>query len=170
MPLYLASVFNWGHSLVAAFIASWVIFYGVIQGVAPKLSLLFSANDIKVPSAKEAFIWCVLLTLVTGILAFLVHIEWQLQSVIIVGLLLFGAVFAINSSLHSYLIIRYAQQDGVSLDVGFYYMANAMGRLIGTLLSGWVFQVSGIAACLWIAFGFLVLTCVITLKLPQQAS
>lgn len=153
---------------MAAFIASWVIFYGVVQGFAPKLSQLFSPNSTKAPSAKEALIWCVLLTLVTGLLSVLVQIQWQLQFVIVVGLFLFGAVFAINSSLHSYLIIRYAKQDGVSLDVGFYYMANAMGRLIGTLLSGWVFQVAGISACLWISFIFLVLTSLISLKLLQQ--
>jgi len=60
----------------------------------------------------------------------------------------FGVPFAINSSLHSYLIVSYASADGVSLDVGFYYMANALGRLIGTILSGWFFQVAGLEACL----------------------
>ncbi len=64
------------------------------------------------------------------------------------GLAVFGVLFAINSSLHSYLIVSYANEDGVSLDVGFYYMANAMGRLLGTLLSGWIFQRFGLAACL----------------------
>jgi len=89
---------------------------------------------------------------------------------IIVGLLIFGAIFAINSSLHSYLIISYAKQDGVSLDVGFYYMANAMGRLVGTVLSGWVYQAYGFAACLWIAFAFLLITSVISLKLPASST
>lgn len=65
--------------------------------------------------------------------------------------MLFGAVFAVNSSLHSYLIVSYAGRDGVSLDVGFYYMANAMGRLIGTLLSGWIYQAYGMHACLWLS-------------------
>jgi predicted MFS family arabinose efflux permease len=90
---------------------------------------------------------------------------------VIVGLLLFGAVFAINSSLHSYLIVSYAGRDGVSLDVGFYYMANALGRLAGTVLSGWVFQlagqgVAGLAACLWISAGLLLATVIISLGLP----
>ncbi len=87
---------------------------------------------------------------------------------IIVGLMLFGAIFAVNSSLHSYLIVSYANGDGVSLDVGFYYMANAMGRLIGTVLSGWVFQVWGLVACLWVSFVFLLITTVISLWLPQS--
>ena len=81
--------------------------------------------------------------------------------------MVFGAIFAVNSSLHSYLIVSYAKGDGVSLDVGFYYMANAMGRLIGTILSGFVFQMAGLAACLWVSFAFLALTTVISIKLPK---
>lgn len=85
-----------------------------------------------------------------------------------VGLLIFGAVFAVNSSLHSYLIVSYAKDDGVSLDVGFYYMANAMGRLIGTVLSGLVYQYAGLAACLWVSVIFLVLTTIISIRLPAH--
>jgi predicted MFS family arabinose efflux permease len=88
---------------------------------------------------------------------------------LIAGLMLFGAVFAINSSLHSYLIVSYAGYDGVSLDVGFYYMANAMGRLIGTVLSGLVYQLYGLEACLWISSGFIALATLISFKLPSTA-
>jgi predicted MFS family arabinose efflux permease len=84
------------------------------------------------------------------------------------GLLLFGAVFAVNSSLHSYMIVRFANSDGVSLDVGFYYMANAMGRLIGTVLSGWVYQQAGLAACLWLSSAMLVATVLVSTLLPKQ--
>ena len=90
------------------------------------------------------------------------------SAVLIGGLLLFGVVFAINSSLHSYLIVSYAKGDGVSLDVGFYYMSNAMGRLIGTLLSGWVYQQYGLAACLWTSSAFVLLAGLISLGLPAQ--
>ena len=82
--------------------------------------------------------------------------------------MLFGVLFAINSSLHSYLIVSMADADGVSLDVGFYYMANAMGRLIGTVLSGLVFQVYGLTACLAISLLFIVITAFISTKLPKQ--
>jgi predicted MFS family arabinose efflux permease len=88
--------------------------------------------------------------------------------VLIGGLLLFGALFAINSALHSYLILAYAKADGVSLDVGFYYMANALGRLLGTLLSGWVYQAYGLAACLWISSAFVLLAALISIALPRQ--
>jgi predicted MFS family arabinose efflux permease len=85
-------------------------------------------------------------------------------------LILFGAIFAVNSSLHSYLIVSAAGRDGVSLDVGFYYMANAMGRLIGTILSGWVYQAYSLQACLWVSSAFLGLTVIITmfLKTPRE--
>ncbi len=83
--------------------------------------------------------------------------------------MLFGALLAINSSLHSYLIVSYAKEDGVSLDVGFYYMSNAMGRLVGTLLSGWVFQAYGLGACLWVSVLFVTLAAVISLALPSHA-
>ncbi|CDF92162.1 Permease of the major facilitator superfamily [Pseudomonas sp. SHC52] len=85
------------------------------------------------------------------------------------GLAVFGALFAVNSSLHSYLIVSYAKEDGVSLDVGFYYMSNAMGRLIGTLLSGWVYQAHGLEACLWISSGFVLLAALISMALPRHA-
>jgi predicted MFS family arabinose efflux permease len=77
-------------------------------------------------------------------------------------------VFAVNSSLHSYLIVSFADKDAVSLDVGFYYMANAMGRLIGTVLSGWVYQNYGLEACLWISCGFVILAALLSLGLPKK--
>jgi len=74
----------------------------------------------------------------------------------------------VNSSLHSYLIVSLAGRDGVSLDVGFYYMANAMGRLIGTVLSGWIYQAYGLTACLWVSSAFLMLTVLISITLKQH--
>ena len=165
LPVYLGSVFGWGHLWVGGFLALWVIIYGVVQGFAPKIT---GKAENKVPDGSVALIWVGFLTAVTGLIAYTVQIEWQPELVIIVGLIIFGAVFAVNSSLHSYLIISYAKDDGVSLDVGFYYMANAMGRLLGTILSGWVFQMAGLAACLWVSFSFLLLTTFISLYLPKS--
>ncbi|OCH47317.1 organoarsenical effux MFS transporter ArsJ [Aliivibrio fischeri] len=165
LPIYLGSVFNWDHSLVGGFLALWVIAYGFVQGFAPKIT---GKAEGKVPDGRAAMWWVSLLALVTGIIAYSVQIEWQLEYVIVIGLLIFGGIFAVNSSLHSYLIVSYAKGDGVSMDVGFYYMANAMGRLVGTILSGWVFQVAGFAACLWVSFGFLLLAALISIKLPKS--
>ncbi len=164
LPIYLGSVFGWDHLWVGGFLALWVIAYGFVQGIAPRIT---GKSDGKVPNGGAALFWAILLAVVTGLIALGVQYEWNPQFVIVFGLLLFGAIFAVNSSLHSYLIVSYAKGDGVSLDVGFYYMANAMGRLIGTVLSGWVFQVAGLAACLWVSFAFLVLTALISIKLPK---
>ena len=80
-----------------------------------------------------------------------------------------SVLFALNSALHSYLIVSYAREDGVSLDVGFYYMANAAGRLLGTVLSGWVYQVAGLEACLWISAAFVAIAAAVSLALPRHA-
>ncbi len=151
--------------MVGGFLALWVMGYGVVQGIAPKIT---GSQTEHSPGGKAALGWALGLAVVTGVIAYAIGEQWHPQGVIIVGLMLFGAIFAVNSSLHSYLIVSYANGDGVSLDVGFYYMANAMGRLIGTVLSGWVFQVWGLAACLWVSFVFLLITTVISLWLPQS--
>ena len=90
--------------------------------------------------------------------------------VLVVGLLAFGILFALNSAIHSYLIVSYARADGVSLDVGFYYMANAGGRLLGTVLSGWVYQVAGLAACLWVSSALVVAAGALSVGLPRRAT
>ncbi|PSW21264.1 MFS transporter [Photobacterium sanctipauli] len=165
LPLYLSQVFDWDHTAVGGFLATWVIAYGFVQGVAPKIT--GKAKGV-VPDGKSAMGWAGLLAIVTAMVAVGVQMSWQPEITIVVGLLIFGAVFAVNSSLHSYLIVSYAKDDGVSLDVGFYYMANAMGRLIGTILSGLVYQIAGLEACLWISFVFLAMTTLISLWLPAH--
>lgn len=164
LPIYLGSVFGWDHSWVGGFLAAWTIAYGFVQGIAPKIT---GKAKGKVPDGHAALLWAGALALVTAGIAYAVQIAWQPELVIIGGLMVFGAIFAVNSSLHSYLIVSYAKGDGVSLDVGFYYMANAMGRLIGTILSGLVFQIGGLLACLWVSFAFLAITTVISLRLPK---
>lgn len=165
LPVFLAVTFNWDHWWVGGFMASWVICYGIVQSIAP---IITGKKSGKTPSGKAAFMWASYLTLIPALIALTLHFNFYIQVSIIVGLMIFGAVFAINSSLHSYLIVSYAGKDGVSLDVGFYYMANAMGRLIGTLLSGWVYQAHGLQACLWISSLFLVTASLLSLKLKRN--
>ncbi len=165
LPIYLGTVFNWDYYWVGGFMAAWVVGYGIVQGFAPSLT---GKRSGRVPNGYVATLWAAILVVIMASIAVAVQYQWHPQLVIVAGLLLFGAAFAVNSSLHSYLIVSYAKEDGASLDVGFYYMANAMGRLIGTVLSGWVFQVSGFAACLWVSLAFLVTTALISLKLPHQ--
>lgn len=162
LPVYLATVFGWDHWQVGGFLASWVIGYGLIQSLAPYLTGKRSGT---VPGVQAALGWVLPLALVPALIALGLSAGLSPYWLLPGGLLLFGALFAVNSSLHSYLIVSHASEDGVSLDVGFYYMANAGGRLLGTLLSGWVYQQAGLIACLWISCGFLLLAAVFTHRL-----
>jgi len=163
LPVYLSSQFGWDHWAVGGFLASWIIAYGFVQAAAPWIT---GRRSGKHPDGTSALIWALLLTAAPVLIATL--LELQPQLILLGGLVLFGVLFAINSSLHSYLIVSYAKEDGVSMDVGFYYMANAAGRLIGTLLSGWLFQAYGLEACLWVSALFLLITSGLSLGLPKH--
>ena len=88
---------------------------------------------------------------------------------LVVGLIVFGAVFALNSAVHSFLILNYADGDKVAMNVGFYYMANAAGRLAGTILSGVSYQLSGLEACLWASSLMLIGAGAVSLWLPRRS-
>ncbi|MEX2333026.1 MAG: organoarsenical effux MFS transporter ArsJ [Pseudohongiella sp.] len=169
LPVYLSQTLNWDHWQTGGFLAAWVIAYGIVQALAPRLTGISS----EAPDGRSALRWAILLAAVPALIALGLGIDpgsaFSPATVLISGLMIFGVVFAINSALHSYLIVSYARDDGVSLDVGFYYMANAMGRLLGTVLSGWVFQTAGLAACLWISCAMIALTALISIKLPRHA-
>ncbi|TWX68794.1 organoarsenical effux MFS transporter ArsJ [Colwellia demingiae] len=147
LPVYLASQLQWQHQAVGTFLACWIIFYGIIQANAPTI-LSFFIGDVEKTSLQQVTLWSVLLVLVTLVLCIAVYLFPQNNEVLVIGLFIFGAAFAMNSSLHSYLIVALAREDGVSIDVGFYYMANAMGRLVGTMLSGVIYQQFGLLACM----------------------
>src|SRR5690606_28621511 len=165
LPVFLASRFGWDFWQVGGFLASWVIGYGIVQSIAPYFT---GKRSGRVPDGRAAFVWALPLAGLPAAIALGLYSELPAQAVLIGGLLLFGALFAVNSSLHSYLIVSYAKEDGVSLDVGFYYMSNALGRLVGTLLSGWVFQQYGLETCLWVSSGFVVLAALISIGLPRH--
>lgn len=170
LPVFLSQTLDWNHSQTGGFLALWVIGYGIVQAFTPRITGKASG---KVPDGLSATWWTLSLTVLPGLIAIGLMLELNPATLLICGLALFGAVFAVNSSLHSYLIVSYAGNDGVSLDVGFYYMSNAMGRLIGTVLSGWVFQLagqgsSGLQACLWISTAFLIAATLISIKLPHS--
>ncbi len=109
-----------------------------------------------------AFLLALVMAVVAGGLASGQHVE----AVILGGLALFGVVFAVNSSVHSYLILAYSEGDKVALDVGFYYMANAGGRLVGTLISGLMYQLAGVEGCLWASTAFALASGLVALALP----
>lgn len=162
LPVYLSETLDWTSWSVGGLLALWVIFYGGVQSFAPYFT---GKRSGKVPAGKSAVLWATALSLTP----LLVLLSLQGTSYwFIAGLLIFASLFAVNSSLHSYLIVSYAQREAVSLDIGFYYMANAMGRLVGTLLSGWVFVSFGLSACLIVSSSFIAIAALISLLLPQQ--
>lgn len=166
LPVYLATQLGWDFWQVGGFLAFWVIGYGGVQTLAPWLT---GKRQGRVPDGRAALLWALALTGIPAAIALGLEVTPWVQSVLVGGLLVFGVVFAVNSSLHSYLIVSYAKADGVSLDVGFYYMSNAAGRLLGTLLSGGVFQLWGLSACLWLSSLFVLLAALISMGLPRQA-
>jgi len=167
LPVYLSSTFAWDYWHVGGYLATWIIGYGIIQSCAPYIT---RRKMRAAPDGKDATCWALTLCVITACLALALTYDWQVDSILLIGLMVYGAFFAINSSLHSYLIISYANEDNVSLDVGFYYMANAMGRLIGTLLSGWLFQSYGLAACLWASSSFVLLATLFSFGLPKHST
>lgn len=170
LPVYLASEFAWPHELVGGFLAAWVIIYGLVQSSAPKLIKRLSGrfNQAANKEAKLASFWGFCLAGLTALIGLGLVSDISDFWVLMLGLLGFAVIFAINSSLHSFLIVHYASDEGVSLDVGFYYMANAMGRLIGTLMSGYLYQAYGLEACIGFSVLFLLAASVIAMALPKS--
>ena len=158
LPVYLQSHLGWTYLAVASLLAAWVIAYGAVQIFAPHIT---SAR----PDGHTAFIWAVFLAILPAAIGMALLLNWQIEIILVLGLLIFGAIFAVNSSVHSYLIVAWARQDGVSLDVGFYYMANAAGRLTGTILSGLIYQLWGLAACLLVSTLFVLCSALLARKL-----
>ena len=164
LPVFLFSVLGWRVSEVGAFLAVWVIVYGIIQSCAP---MILRGRH---PSATTAKLWVFGLMLIPAGIALALQQGMEPNSVIIVGLIVFGAVFAINSAVHSYLIVAWSEHDKVSMNVGFYYMANAGGRLTGTVLSGWIYQTQGLVGCLWWSAGFVLIAGLLSLGLKKSSA
>ena len=164
VPVFLYAS-GWTFTMVGGFLALWTIGYGLVQAIAP--SLVKRSSDGLSTEVPAARLWSGLLALVPIALALAVtfavpHLTW----VVVIGLGVFGFAFAVNSSVHSYLILAYAGSEKAAEDVGFYYAANAMGRLIGTLLSGVLYQWGGLLAALIGSAVMLVLCWLVTLFLP----
>ena len=164
VPLFMQSVLGWSFTAVGTFFALWVIGYGFGQGVAPRF---LRRQDGRVPDGSTTQFWVFVLTIVMIINAGLITFGWQIQWVLIIGLGIFGIVFAVNSSVHSFLILAYTDSDKVALNVGFYYMANAGGRLMGTIASGLLYQLFGLTGAIWGSVLCLALAWLISFRLPR---
>jgi len=163
VPVFLYDALGWSFDGVGAFMAIWVIGYGIVQACVPRV--LTTTRDADSGAAAARF-WAAALGLVAAVLATGMTVAPS-AALLVGGLLVFGAVFAVNSAVHSYLIVAYADTDKVALTVGFYYMANAVGRFGGTLLSGLVYQLGGVQATLWGAAGLVLLAFLFSLPLTR---
>ncbi len=164
VPIFLASVLGWSFTQVGGFMAAWVIAYGAVQSIAPVL--LAKVTGGRAPGPATASSLALSLAAVTALIPLGLRTGTPPALTMLGGLILFGIAFALNSSVHSYLVLAYSDSDRVSLSVGFYYMANASGRLLGTLLSGLLYQFSGVGASLWGAVILATMAGLVALTLP----
>jgi predicted MFS family arabinose efflux permease len=161
LPVFLYAA-GWTFTMVGSFLAAWTIGYGLVQALAPRW-VKRSADGLstEVPAARA---WSAALAVVPAAMALALTLHWGPATAVVVGgLVLFGFAFAVNSSVHSYLILAYAGSEKAAEDVGFYYAANALGRFSGTLLSGLLYQWGGLlyaligsalmlAVCAWLTW------------------
>lgn len=167
LPVFLYSELGYDFSTVGASLAGWIIVYGGIQAVAPRL--LGYSNGESAPTGITALLTALALVLVPSFMALSLSLDVDAFVVLLVGLLAFAVVFAVNSAVHSFLILSYSSADNVSMNVGFYYMSNAAGRLVGTVLSGLMYQSYGLVGCLWVAAALVACTIACSVALPRQA-
>jgi MFS family permease len=151
LPVFLYTVLGWNFWQVGGFMAVWVIGYGVVQASAPAILRRFYRDPGSAPDGATATWLAFLLAAFPAAIAVALWANLHPATVVVVGLIGFGIVFALNSAVHSFLILAYTDNDKVAMNVGFYYMANACGRLAGTVLSGLLYQAFGLAGCLWAA-------------------
>ncbi len=166
LPVFLYAS-GWTFTMVGAFLAVWTIGYGVVQAAAP--ALIARSPDGLTTEVPAARLWSLLLALVPAVLAAMMLLSVPRPDLFLpIGLCVFGFAFAVNSSVHSYLVLAYAGSEKAAEDVGFYYAANAAGRFGGTLLSGLLYQWGGLFACLAAATVMLALCWAATLALPTR--
>jgi MFS family permease len=165
LPVFFRTEHGWSFWLAGGFLAVWTIGYGVVQASAPRLLRRRSADGSDPDGRTATWLAFVLAVFPAGIAA-VIATGADPVAVVVVGLLAFGVIFAMNSAVHSYLILAYAEGDKVAMNVGFYYMANAAGRLAGTVLSGALYMWSGLEACLWASAAFILCAGVLSRLLP----
>jgi len=164
LPVFLHSQLQWSHLQVGGFMACWVIGYGIVQALAPMLT---HNNHQQTPNGSSLKTWATGLAGIPVLIACGLILGLDPAAVLIIGLFIYGAIFAVNSSIHSFLIVAFSQRDSVTSDIGFYYMANAGGRLFGTLLSGLIYQQQGLIACLVVSSAMVIVSALFSAKLAR---
>ena len=167
LPVFFRTELGWSFYLAGGFLAVWTIGYGIVQAFAPKLLHRRSAAGTD-PDGRTATALAFALAAFPAVIAVALSTDLDPTFAVVAGLLAFGVIFAMNSAVHSYLILAYADGDKVAMNVGFYYMANAFGRLTGTVLSGALYQWQGLQACLWFSAAFVLAAAALSRGLPTR--
>jgi MFS family permease len=167
LPFFLYSNLGWSFWAVGTLLAAWVIGYGGVQAMAPRLARRTGDGPDGQPDGGTVVRLALIVAVFPAAMALALGVGLNPTITIIAGLIPFGVLFAMNSAVHSFLILRYAEGEKVAMSVGFYYMANAGGRLAGTVLSGVLYEWGGLIACLWASTAFLVTAGFLSLFLPN---
>jgi MFS family permease len=174
VPVFLSSMLGWEFWQAGGFMAAWVIGYGAVQASAPAVIRRKTAEGHKQPDGHTATWLAFLLAAFPAAIAAALHFNANPGAAIVTGLILFGVVFALNSAVHSYLILAYTDDKKVAMNVGIYYMANACGRLTGTILSGVLYQLGlkqgpngGLIWCLLASTAFVLAAGLLSFGLPR---
>jgi MFS family permease len=167
LPVFLYTVLGWNFWQVGGFMAVWVIGYGAVQATAPATLRRFYRDPGSAPDGRTATWLAFLLAAFPAGIAAALTANLHPAYVVVIGLIVFGVIFALNSAVHSFLILAYTDGDKVAMSVGFYYRANACGRLGGTVLSGLLYQYAGLAGCLWASAALAGITGLVSLLLPS---
>ncbi len=169
LPIFLHESLDWSFSQVGSFMALWIIGYGFVQAIAPQLSRTKKSKNLGIDSVLSNLkLWAFLLVGTCAALTAAISGNFHPTTSLLLGLSTFGIIFAVNSSIHSYLILAYTKTEEVAVNVGFYYMANACGRLIGTLSSGIAYLTGGLTACLICATVFTLIAALLNIRLPAE--
>jgi len=175
LPVFLHAVLGWEFWQAGGFMAAWVIGYGMVQAGAPVILRGRGLRHMRDPDGVTATWLVMLLAVVPAAIAFGLYVGLDPAVVVVGGLVLFGVIFAFNSAVHSFLILAYTDHDRVAMNVGIYYMANACGRLIGTILSGWLYQIGiradvngGLMVCLLASSVLLLAAGLLSARLPGR--
>jgi MFS family permease len=170
LPFFLYSELHWSFWKTGTLLAAWVIGYGAVQAAAPRFVRKRGNGPDGEPDGRMAAWLAFGVALCPAAIALALDANLDPTATIVIGLIPFAIAFAANSAVHSYLILAYADDDKVTMNVGFYYMANAFGRLAGTILSGLIYQWHGLTACLWVSTVFLIVAGLLSLLLPTELS
>ncbi|MCW3005910.1 MAG: arsJ, partial [Solirubrobacterales bacterium] len=171
LPVYLRTALGWSFWAAGGFLAIWVIGYGIVQALAPRFVRTRGASGGGAgaePDGRLATQLAFALALFPAAIVIGLEAGLDPTAVLVIGLIAFGVIFAMNSAVHSYLVLAYADGDRVAMNVGFYYMANAGGRLLGTILSGVLYEWQGLDACLWASVIFVLTAGALSLLLPSH--